>query len=314
MWVKSLIIQKNFPYISTHTLLKLEKAMSNRFSLLGTTAAVLALVLGSLVSGCKEDSPTGPSKPSVTDEELAEVAAAMLGESTGGFRLQALDMLAAAQGDTIKAAARKTPGPEVLKTKAAHRSADATIDGGRYAYDYNLTYTYSYTADGFPRGDGEKLDSLVNGIHFSYTMKGTHDAPNSKSSDTGYTNVWDVRRLIPDTSLFSITKGTYERVGTETLKATNKTINRTATLRFRYVRINPRTKTIKSDETNDATFYTEFVVSNVTVGSDTTLIRDNEGYPKTYNGIVFFKEDGTATLKLNGKDFTIDVAKGIVKK
>jgi hypothetical protein len=286
--------------------------MSNKFSLLGTTAAVLALALGSIISGCKKDDPVGPSKPTVTDDELAEMAAAMLGESTGGFRLQVLDMLAAAQGDTIKSAARKVPGPEVLKTKAAHRTADATIDGGRYAYDYRFNYTYVYTADGFPRG--EKLDSIVNGINFSFTMKGTHDTPNSSSSDTGYTNVWDVRRLLPDTTIFSITKGSYERVGTETMKSTNKAINRTATLVFRYVRINPRTKTLKSDETNDATFYTEFTVKNVTLGSDTTVIRDSDGFPIVYSGIVFFKEDGTATLKLNGKSFTIDVIKGIVKK
>jgi hypothetical protein len=273
-------------------------------------AAVLALALGSFISGC--DNPVVPSKPTVTDNELAEMAAAMLGESTGGFRLQVLDMLTAAQGDTIKSAARKVPGPEVLRTKSARRTADATIDGGHYAYDYRLNYNYVYTADGFPRG--EKIDSFVNGINFSFTMKGTHDTPNSKSSDTGSTNVWDIRRLLPDTTIFSITKGSYERIGTETVKSTNKTINRTATLVFRYVRINPHTKTIKSDETTDETFFTEFTVKNVTLGSDTTVIRDNDGFPIVYSGIIFFKEDGTATMRINGKSFTLDVAKGIVKK
>lgn len=204
----------------------------------------------------------------IEDEDVVELLENALNSKAGGFDAQMTDMLSLV--DTYKDSCNTTIDSSYSKDKG--------IGTFTYGYTYNFTGTVNCDAANMPQN-----------IAFNYSTLGTYTAPRMSSSDEGTYNVV-VNGINPSSTNYDLV-GSYTRVGTQTTKIRN-TLTFTATLG---VALNSLLvdKTTKDIQSGNGTF----TVNGATSGGESI----------SYDGSITYNDDNTATINLNGKDYTINL-------
>jgi len=154
--------------------------------------------------------------------------------------------------------------------------------GSAVTYSYNLTYNYVVNCN------NNVLDNLTGSLAYS----GSFSGPDLSSTNTGST-VFVLAGLSPHATDY-VLNGEYKRAGT-----------------FQS----------KTDTTNHGTFNVDIVITNLkitkparTIASGTATMVVTGSVPKkgtfSYTGTLVFNGDGTATLKINGTLYTINLTAG----
>jgi hypothetical protein len=204
----------------------------------------------------------------IEDEDVVELIENALNSKAGGFDTQMTDMLALVE--TYK------------------DSCNATIDSS-YSKNKGIgTFTYGYTYD-FTGTVNCDSSNIPENIQFNYTTLGTYTAPRMTSSDEGTYNVV-VKGIQPGSTNYDLV-GSYTRVGTQTTKIRNE-FSFTATLgvSLTSLLVDKTTKDVQSGGG-------AFTVTGETSGGESI----------SYEGTITYNNDNTATINLNGKNYTIDL-------
>jgi hypothetical protein len=245
------------------------KIVSFKSSLLLSAAALLAVSL----SSCKKDQSND-----ITEEDAADAIATTMARPMGG---STEDFEEASRFARIKIFLPLKKWVECGQTKDTSFVKSATSPDGKYSYTHTRKWTVTLNCD-----DQQKPVSLV----WTGTHNGSFDAPRMSGSGTGTRN-WTLTGFGPDLSQPLLLNGTISRNGTRTSKVRNKLTFETS--------VNHTYTDVTIDKTSD----------RITGGSGTVtaVINVSNGTTKTYNGTVVFNGDGTATLTINGRVFTIQL-------
>jgi hypothetical protein len=202
------------------------------------------------------------------DEDVVELLENALNSKAGGFDTQMSDMLALV--DTYK------------------DSCNTTIDSS-YSKNKGIgTFTYGYTYNFAGTVNCDSTNNLEN-IQFNYTTLGTYTAPRMTSSDEGTYNI-TVNGIQSGSANYDLV-GSYIRVGTQTTKIRNEfSFSATLGVSLTSLLVDKITKDIQSGGG-------VFTVRGETSGSESI----------SYEGTITYNNDNTATINLNGKDYTINL-------
>ncbi len=240
--------------------------------------AILILLVGFVISGCKEETTT--PEVTITEDDAADVIANNVGEGdqTNGFLAQVSDAGIVAGGGTLSGAPF---------TKFNNTLFDTTIvrtkSGSTYSYTYTFKFSYNFT-------------NLGNQLNFNYGMGGVFDGTNLKSVDSANGAV--VVKHIIDTQPNYTATGTYNRKGTKESKVRDKNSssgNFTLTLDSLAV-----SKSSKKVVSGSASF--------------TYTATTSTGKIYTFTGTIVFLGNSQAQLTINGKTFAINLLTGAATK
>ncbi|MEP7220738.1 MAG: hypothetical protein ABI876_17560 [Bacteroidota bacterium] len=278
----------------------------------GMFVATLAVGLTLFFAACKHD-PVAPDPHAISDGDIVAMAANALGGAQGGLRDQFLDLVKIARGEELTKE-RKEDG----HIQPVVHAGSQTINGGTYTYSYAFDYDYTYgTAGCF--NPTEIWDPTIGCIKYAFKMRGTRDNPTSHADDSGYTQIssgeygpWDIHpKELPGTGRYLMGVCGFSRFGSETLKASGKTYQRTLRVQFRFAQIDSATGALVSPEPNgDRTNVSVFDLYSVK-SPDGFIIERPDG--SAYHGEIFFRADNTALLKYGTNSYVMDMTTGEIK-
>jgi hypothetical protein len=203
------------------------------------------------------------------DEDVVELLENALNSKSGGFDTQITDMLALV--NTYK------------------DDCDATIDSS-YSKEKGIgTFTYNYTYDFTGTVNCDSATNIPSNIVFNYTTLGLYSAPRMSSSDEGTYNV-TVNGIETGSANYDLV-GSYTRIGTQTTRIrTSLAFTATLGVSLNSLLVDKTTRDIQSGGG-------AFTVTGETSGGESI----------GYEGTIMYNNDNTATINLNGKDYTIDL-------
>lgn len=246
------------------------KILSLKSSFLLFAIALMTISL----SSCKKDQTT----TDVTEEDAADAIATTMARPTGGT---AEDFGEAVSFARIKILFPQQPLKKWLECgQTKDTSFTKNFNDGTNSFTHTRKWTVTLNCNA-----EQKPESLVWTGNFS----GSFDAPKMSGNSTGTRN-WTLTGFGPDFTQLKL-NGTISRNGMRTSKVRNKlsfetTINHTYT----DVTINKETEQITGG-----------------TGTVSAIIKISNGNTKTFNGTVLFNANGTATLTINGRVFTIQL-------
>ncbi|MDB5032935.1 MAG: hypothetical protein JWQ98_176 [Chlorobi bacterium] len=282
------------------------RSIHRRSGLFGMTAVAMVAGLTIIFSACKHD-PVAPDPHTISDGDLAAMAANALGGAQGGLRNQFLDLVRIARGEELTKE-RKADG----HIQPVVHAASQTINGGTYTYSYSFDYDYLYGCFSSTETWNPKTDCIL----YGFRMRGTRDNPTSHVEDSGYTQSssgdygpWDIH--LSGTGRYLTGVCNFSRSGSETLKASGKTYQRTLHIQFRFVQIDSATGVLVSPEPNsDRTNVSVFDLYSVKA-PDGFVIEKADG--SAYHGEIFFRADNTALIKYGTSSYVMDMITGEIK-
>lgn len=247
--------------------------MMTTCSRLLTTLVLTVLILSG--QGCKQsDDAVDPSSIQyLSEDDAANAFASALGGSQGTCGLT----LQLEEAATVAGGGKlsKIAGPaSVLFDTTITRQKTGT-------YSYNYAFHYSY--------------GLVNAnrFAFSYSMKGTYETPRMSSSDSTGASL-EVSSLLTGQSY--VLAALYNRYGTQASKVGNKvTFRSTITVSITNLLVDKSTRRVAGG------------TATVSMSGQTS-----SGGIFAFTGTVAFLGAQQATLLINGRTFTLDLALGTV--
>ncbi len=226
------------------------------------------LVLSVSVMACVND-----ATELLEDEDVVELLENALNSKAGGFDAQLEDMLFMVEN---------------LQNGGCNETFDSsfTKENGLGSI---ISYSYTYSWTGVVNCDSSTTVPTPSDIDFTYTSEGDYTAPRMSSSDDGTYNV-NVSGIQSTSTNYGVT-GSYTRVGSQTTKIRNElTFTATLGVAMTSLVVEKATKNIQSGGGT-------FTVTGETSGGESI----------SYEGSLTYNGDGTATVNLNGKDYTINL-------
>jgi hypothetical protein len=275
----------------------------------GMFVAALAVGLTLFSAACKPD-PVAPDPHTISDGDITVMAANALGGAQGGLRDQFLDLVKIARGEELTKE-RKADG----HTQPVLHAGSQTINGGTSTYSYAFDYDYLYGCFGVH----EPWSPRTNCLLYAFKMRGTRDTPTSHADDSGYTQgpsgeygPWDIHlKDLPGTGRYVTGVCGFSRFGSETLKASGKTYQRTLQIQLRFAQIDSATGALVSPEPNsNRTNVSAFDLYSVKA-PDGFIIEKPDG--SAYHGEIFFRADNTALIKYGTSSYIMDMSTGEIK-
>lgn len=232
---------------------------------------LLATMFGLAMFSCSDDDENVETTQSITEEEAVEIVEASLAEESAGLE------------ETTYEYAKTYEEETSLNVQCNQQVTDSYMlshNGSlvQASYDYNWNFTITCNAANIPQS-----------ATFNSSGSGTYTTPRLESDDSS-TFAATVTGLQPTSSVMTY-NATYERIGTQQL-TTNQT-----------------TRSINSDFN---TSLVDLVVgkSDYEVDSGTgtfTLTGTTNQGDFSYDGSLVFNGDNTATVTINGNQYTIDL-------
>lgn len=236
----------------------------------------MALLGALLLQGCKKDDE---KKQAISNDEAAELVGLALSSETGGSSGQFTDAIAflatAPAVDTKK-------GMEDFCDWSVDTSNTFSLNGVGRTLEVNYHYTFGF--DDCTFGIPQKFEFDANN---SIIYNGTYYA----STATAKSN-WDITDFLATELTLN---GSYSYEGSQTYKLSQRTITSKVNISFTDVKINKMNFTPQSG------------TAQVDISGTTT----NMG-AFTFSGTLTYKNDGTATLKINGETYTVNLTNGTV--
>lgn len=267
-----------------------------------------------LAVGCSEKGTDPAFLTATVDEDVAESVASSTGSDNGGLTDQMADAVALANGSTP--AAPRYNGEQMLAASAPTYDAstglwtqsftrERGLQAGLYYAFISRTYTWR-----FLNANGLAQQFYITGADTATTIQfnivdgdGQHKTPRVSQLLTSLAGSWVVTNANKDTVTLN---GTYSRSALDTIKtrrairtydhALSKTISNVLIDRSGAELLERRISgVVVGSYAADITFQSSSVYNERSV---------NRTYTVTYNG------DGTATVVINGKNFTIIIDAG----
>ncbi len=234
-----------------------------------------ALFISALfITGCKKESTA-----SLTADDATDAVSYATASSTGGLSAQTADaaLYANTQGYY------KTNGTAGLQSLACG-----------VPFDTSVTLSYTGVTSATYTGDWNYLLSCNGNTPESVSLTGSYtgnfDAPRMSSSNSGARN-WTISGLDNSTSTPYTFNGTFTRTGSHTSKVRNQ-----------YTFTTNMTITVTSLTVSKTTYL-------ITGGSGSVTVTGTVSNGNSYNfsGNIVFNGNNTATLTINGNNYTINL-------
>jgi len=225
----------------------------------------------------------------VTTDQVADITTGSLALSTTGLSTNFADITVSAESvsslngpaKTINAASPGLPGPQCGITLT-----DSTVKTGtsnHVTFGYYLKYTHTLNCNS---------DSQADNLSYNLAFHGYYNGPNITAIDTG-SSAFLIGGFTSGSTVFSM-NGTYHRKGAFTSKIGDKVSG-----------------------TSDLTIVvTNLIVTKSTrkiAGGSATItitVTTHKGHV-TYHGALTFNADDTATLTVNGVNYSINLITGV---
>lgn len=243
------------------------KTMTQKRTLIGAAFFILAAL-----GGCRKDQQE--TETPVTTDDAADVVTYALQSSSGGYASQ-----------TTKAAA--------YATSEGLRTTSQTLQCG-IPYDTAVSFTYnsSNVTAGYSLQWHLLLScdsmNLPQSLSFTSPYNGNYDGPLMQSNNSGNLN-WTITGLAAGNSVPYTFNGSFTRTGSHTSKVRNR-LTFTSNLQMTM-------SSLTIDKTSQ----------QITGGNGTMSLscQSSSGQSYTFNGIIVFSSNGSATLTINGINYTI---------
>jgi len=234
--------------------------------------ALLFLALGFLLTACDEDSDEAPTT-SIDNEELATVVEGALMAESQGLVADAADAVLLAERYSEKSALNE----------ACNETFDSTVnrnfDNARITASYATSWQWTLNCND---------NNIPQDVDFQRTAKGEYETRRMISSDSAYSS-WRVDNLVQGANF--LLEGEYNREGVQTSKIRNEN-TLTTDLQILATGIQ-----IPKGGDNIASGTATFTLSGENTNGDTFSVE----------GEIVFNGDGTATIRFNGEEYTIEL-------
>jgi hypothetical protein len=223
-----------------------------------------------------DSNTTSPITSSSQEDDAADVIAAALGSgsTTQGFSAQLTDAATLARGGSLS----KSPAGSLLKSSSVNFDTTIVRTGalGNYSWNYRFNLHQAFLS--------------LTTMEFGYGMKGTYDTPILSSNDSANAFL-TLTGLQAAYTVFTV-NGSYLRLGSETSKIRNKS--------QLFTTINLVVGAVDLDKSSGA------IVDGTLTG---TISGDFNGRNSfSWSVQVTFNGNGTASLVVNGKSYTINLS------
>ena len=240
--------------------------------------SIIILCLSIFMLGCKSDQTPIQQRVGVTEDDIADMIAASLGSgtSTNGLSAQIGEAATVAGGGSLGKQSRgQTVTAPLFDTTIVRH--DTVGD-----YSYNFTFHYSY-----------EFLNAGNQLNFMFSLHGFYDTPLLSSQDTAASSL-QFTGIVAADSQYTV-NATYSRLGTQTSKVRDhNSFSSALTVTLTNMKVNKATKRIQSG------------AASITIEG-----RTPDDIFFSYSATLTILGYQLATLNVNGKTYTIDLASGV---